>query len=178
MADSTTFPFSIFRLNLVTDTEANIANKEAVGMTIGVDNDFDAGLIDYHVVADARRTDVGNPDQIVPSTPDTGIVPVIFELEFMIDERLVDSKMMARLTKFMLEAKKTDAFLKGRFGIRYDVKSEFNITPVGTPNFSGGKLIHFDFNDDINWGGLVHCTALILFNGNPVNLIAQLDAVG
>lgn len=176
MADSTTFPFSIFRLTAAIDTEANIANKEAVGMSIGVDEDFDAGLLSYKPVFDARRTDVGNPDETVPSTPDTGITPPIFELTFMVDERLVDSKMMVRLAIFMLEEKTNLIYDKGRMGIRYDAKSEFNITPAGTPDFSGGKIIHFEFDDDMQWGGTVFCKLLILFNGNPTALLAALDA--
>lgn len=176
MADSTTFPFAIFRLKIITDTEATIANKEAIGFTIGIDNDFDAGLLSYKPVFDARRTDVGNPDETVPSTPDTGITPPIFELTFMIDERVIDSKMMARLAIFMLEEKSNTVFDKGNIGIRYDAKSEFNITPAGTPNFSGGKIIHFEFDDDMQWGGTVFCKMLILFNGNPTTLLAALDA--
>ena len=178
MANSTIFPFSIFRLTTAEDTEATIDDKEAVGFTIGVNGEFDAGLLSYKLVLDARRTDVPNPDKIVPSTPDTGIVPPVFELLFMVDERLNKSKMLARLTKFMLQEKKNNIYRKGNIGIRYDEKSEFNIMPVGTPDFSGGKIIHFDFDDDITWGGTVFCKALILFDGNPDALIAQLDAVG
>jgi len=176
MADSTTFAFAIFRLTNVGDTEANIANQEAVGMTVGVDDDFDAGLIDFHVVSDARRTDVGSPDNTTPSSPDTGNVPTAYELEFVIDERLIDSVMIPRLQKFLFGDKVTDDFSKGRFGLRYDAKSYININPLGTGNAWGGKLIHFDWDDDIQWGGLVHCKATILFTGNPAAIITQLEA--
>jgi len=165
-------------LTAAIDTEANIANKEAIGMTIGVNGAFDAGLLDYKPVFDARRTDVSNPDEQTPSSPDTGNTSPIFELTFMVDERVADSKMLARISKFMLQEKANAIFKEGRMGIRYDVKSEFNITPAGTPDFSGGKLIHFEFDDDMAWGGTVFCKALILFNGNPTALIAALDAVG
>jgi len=177
MADSTTFPFAIFRLTDTADTEANIANEEAVGMVIGVNEAFDAGLIDYHPVADARKTDVGSPDNVTPSSPDTGNVPTQYEFEFMIDERLgVNSKMVPRMLKFLFGDKVTDDFPKGRFGVRYDAKSYQNITPLGTGNAWGGKLIHFDWDDDIIWGGLIHCKATILFVGNPAAMITQLEA--
>lgn len=176
MADSTTFAFAIFRLTNTVDTEANIANEESVGLKIGVDAGFDAGLIDFHMVSDARRTDIGSIDNQTPSSPDTGNVPAAYELEFMIDERLNDTKMIPRLQKFLFGDKITDDFPKGRFGLRYDAKSYININPLGTGNAWGGKLIHFDWDDDIQWGGLIHCKATVLFTGNPAAIIAQLEA--
>ena len=178
MADSTTFPFAIFRLTNPGDTEANIADKEAVGMNIGVNNNFIIGLTGFKPTFDARRTDVGNPDNIVPSTPDTGVIPPVWQIDFIVDERLANQKAEARLAKFMLEEKANTTFKKGRIGIRYDAKPEFNFTPAATPNFSGGKIISFPFDDVITWGGLVEGTVMIQFNGNPATLIAQLDAVG
>lgn len=175
MADSTSFPFAIFRLTNTVDTEANIANTEAVGMVIGVDAAFDAGLVDFFERGDARRTDVGSPDNVTPSSPDTGNIPTTYEIEFMIDERVNDSKMIARMLKFLLGDKKTDDFSKGRFGLRYDAKSYININPLGTGNAWGGKLVHFEWNDDIQWGGLIHCKATILMVGNPAAMITQLE---
>jgi len=176
MADSTAFPFAIFRLTDTGDTEASIANEEAVGMTIGVDDDFDAGLMDYHPTFSARRTDVGSPDNKTPSSPDTGNIPSKIEIEFEVDERLIDSKMLARMSKFLLDAKETDDFQKGRVGVRYDAKSYLNVNPLGTGNAWGGKLDAFDFDDDITWGRIVHCKATILIVGNPAALITQLEA--
>ena len=176
MADSTSFAFAIFRLTNTIDTEANIANEEAVGMKIGVDAAFDAGLIDFRLVTDARRTDVGSPDNQAPTSPDTGLIPPAYELEFMIDERVNDTKMIARLQKFMFGDKITDDFPKGRFGLRYDAKSYLDIVPLGTGNAFGLKLLHFEFDDDIQWGGLVHCKATLQFSGNPAALITQLEA--
>ena len=177
MADSTTFPFAIFRLTDTADTEAGIANEEAVGMTIGVDEDFDAGLTDFVNLADARRTDVGSPDNTTPSSPDTGTVPTQYEIGFIIDERLgTNSKLIPRMLKFLYGDKITDDFPKGRFGLRYDAKSYCNITPLGSGNAWGGKLIHFEWDDDISWGGLIHCKATILFTGNPADIIAQFEA--
>jgi len=178
MADSTTFPFAIFRLTATADTEANIANEEAVGMTIGVDAAFDAGLIGFVNISDARKTDVGSPDNVTPSSPETGNVPPMYQLEFIIDERLgVNSKMIPRMLKFLYGSRVTDDFPKGRFGLRYDAKAYSNITPLGTGNAWGGKLIHFEWDDDIAWGGLIHCKATILFVGNPADIIAQFEAV-
>lgn len=175
MADSTSFAFAIFRLTNTIDTEASIPNEEAVGMVIGVNAAFDAGLMDFAVITDARRTDVGSPDNVTPSSPDTGNIPTHYEIEFMIDERLADSKMVARMQKFLLGAKITDDFSKGRMGLRYDAKSYLNINPLGTGNAWGGKLIHFTFNDDIQWGGLILCKATILMVGNPAAMITQLE---
>lgn len=176
MADSTTFPFAIFRLTNTADTEANIADEEAVGMVIGVDAAFDAGLIGYTPIADTRRTDVGSPDNVTPSSPDTGNIPPSFNLEFIIDERLADSKMLARMQKFILGDKITDDLQKGRFGIRYDAKSYMDQVPLGTGNAHGLKLTHFEFDDDIAWGGLVHCKATLVFSGNPAVWITALEA--
>ena len=176
MADSTSFAFAIGRFTNTGDTEASIGNSEAVGMTVGVDADFDAGLIDYAPLVDARRTDVGSPDNKLPSSPDTGNVPPQFRLEFFIDERINDSVMIARLMKFAIDSKETDDFQKGRFFIRYDAKSYMNITPLGTGNAWGGKLMHLDVDDDIRWGGLIHCSATILLTGNPAAFITQLEA--
>jgi len=175
MADSTTFPFAIFRLTNTVDTEANIANEEAVGMKIGVDAAFDAGLTGFKMVTDARRTDVGSPDNVTPSSPDTGLIPPAYELEFIIDERVSDTKMIARLQKMLFGDRITDDFPKGRTGLRYDAKNYVNINPLGTGNAWGGKLVHFDWDDDIQWGGLVHCKATILFTGNPAAIITQLE---
>jgi len=145
-------------------------------MTIGVDEDFDAGLVDYSLGASARRTDVGSPKNTTPSSPDTGMIPPEYEIEFIVDERLVDSKMLARMQKFILQDKITDDFSKGRFGIRYDAKSYLNITPLGTGDAWGGKLTKFELDDDIQWGGLILCKATILLAGNPAIMIAQLEA--
>lgn len=174
MADSITFPFAIFRLESTGDTETSIANTEAVGMEIGLPTtETPTGLISYKPVADGRRTDVSNPDQTAPSAPDTGIVPFLYELEFIVNEKITDSVMLARLARFMLEPKISDDFPKGKIGIRYNAKSEFNINPELV---SGGKIMHFDFLDDITWGGLVNCKVIVAFSGDPTTLLAALLA--
>jgi len=176
MADSTTFPFSIFRLTLVTDTEANIGNNEAVGMNIGLDDSTNEkiGLLSYKPVFDSRRTDVPNPDQESTSVPDTGLIPTGFELDIIVNEKIDDNIDLAKIAKFALQPKKIrGVFSKGRFGIRYDAKNYLNVTPT---NVLGLKLVHYDFLDDMVWGGLDHVKITFAVGGNPTAIITQIDA--
>jgi len=176
VADSTSFPFSIFRLTATLDTEASIGDNEAVGMNIGLDdvNNVKTGLIAYRPVFDARRTDVPNPDEQSSSVPDTGVIPTQFELDFLVNEKITVNNDLAKLSKFSLEAKVIRGiFSKGRFGIRYDVKNYLNVIPTNT---LGLKLLHFDFLDDLIWGGLVHCKATFAVGGNPQAIITAIDA--
>ena len=163
MASSTSKPFAIYRIQSPGQTEANIDDIEAVGLEIGIDDSFEAGLISYKPVADARRTDVGNPDQVGGHSPDTGNTPILFELDFIVNEKTANSKIMAKMMRWMLEDKDNDNFF-GKTGIRYDAKSWMNVEPT---SIAGGKIIHFDFLDNITWGGLVNCRALVLSHGNP-----------
>lgn len=176
MADSINFPFSIFRSTDAGDTESTIDDNEAVGMNIGLDDVNNAliGLISYRPVFDARRTDVPNPDEQSSSVPDTGVIPTQFELDFIVNEKITTNKDLAKLSKFSLQAKTVRGiFSKGRFGIRYDDKSYLNVIPT---NVLGLKLLHFDFIDDLVWGGLVHCKATFAVGGNPQQLINNIDA--
>jgi len=176
MADSTTFPFAIFRLTAGTDTEANIGNNEAVGMNIGLDDNTNQkiGLLSYRPVFDSRRTDVPNPDQESTSVPDTGLIPTGFELDIMVNEKVDDNNDLAKLAKFSLQPKTIrDVFSKGRFGIRYNAKAYLNVTPT---NVLGLKLVHNDFIDDMVWGGLDHLKLTFALGGNPAVIITQIDA--
>lgn len=176
MADSTTFPFSIFRFTGAGDTELSIGNNEAVGMNIGLDDNTNQkiGLLSYRPVFDARRTDVPNPDQESTSVPDTGLIPTGFELDIIVNEKVDDNIDLAKLSKFSLQPKTIrDFYSKGRFGIRYDAKSYLNVTPT---NVLGLKLIHFDFIDDFVWGGLDHVKLTFSQGGNPAAIITQIDA--
>lgn len=143
-----------------------------IGLPVGVD----AGLSSYEPVSGARRTDVPNPDVTAPSIPDTGIIPPAFQLDFIVDEKVANSKQMAKIQRWMLQDKETDDFLKGRFGIRYDAKDYMDIVPVGGASPSGLKLVHFQFLDDIGWGGLVVCRATLQFGGNPTAWVTALQA--
>ncbi len=179
MAASISQPFSIYRLTASGDTETSISDDEAVGMLVGISDAPSAhpvGLISYHPVNDARRTDVPEPDQQGSSVPDTGNVPLIFELDFIVNEKILDSKDLAKIQKWMLQPKivrtGTAPFPKGRFGIRYDAKSWMSVIP---DNEAGLKLLHFDFHDDLLWGGLVHCKVTLQRAGIPDDMITNIN---
>jgi len=175
VADSTTFPFAIFRLTAAIDTEANIGNNEAVGMNIGLDdnNNEKIGLLSYRPVFDSRRTDVPAPDQESTSVPDTGLIPTGYELDIVVNEKVDDNVDLAKIAKFSLQPKTIrDIFSKGRFGIRYDAKSWLNVTPT---NVLGLKLVHYDFLDDMVWGGLDHVKLTFALGGNPAAIITQIN---
>ena len=176
MADSTNLPFAIFRLTAAIDTEANIGNNESVGMNIGLDDNANEkiGLLSYRPVFDSRRTDVPNPDQESTSVPDTGLIPTGFELDIIVNEKVDDNIDLAKLSRMSLQPKTIRGiFSKGRFGIRYDAKSWLNVTPT---NLIGLKLVHYDFIDDMVWGGLDHVKLTFSLGGNPADIITQIDA--
>lgn len=176
MADSTSFPFAIFRFTGATDTEANIGNNEAVGMNIGLDDNSNEkiGLLSYRPVFDSRRTDVPNPDQESTSVPDTGLIPTGFELDIIVNEKVDDNIDLAKVAKWSLQPKAIrDFYSKGRFGIRYNAKAYLNVTPT---NVLGLKLIHYDFLDDFVWGGLDHVKLTFALGGNPAAIITAINA--
>ncbi|KKN76244.1 hypothetical protein LCGC14_0372700 [marine sediment metagenome] len=175
MADSTTFPFAIFRFTGAGDTELSIGNNEAVGMDIGLDDNSNKkiGLLSYRPVFDSRRTDVPNPDQESTTVPDTGLIPTGFELDIIVNEKVDDNIDLAKLSKFSLQPKAIrDFYSEGRFGIRYDAKSYLNVTPT---NVLGLKLIHYDFIDDFVWGGLDHVKLTFALGGVPAAIITAID---
>lgn len=145
-------------------------------MNIGLDDNTNKkiGLISFKPVFDSRQTDVPNPDQESTSVPDTGLIPTGFELDVVVNEKIDDNIDLAKMSLFALEPKAIRAiFSKGRFGIRYDAKSWLNVTPT---NFIGLKLTHYDFMDDLVWGGLNHVKIAFSLGGNPADIITQINA--
>lgn len=180
---ASTFDFIIYRVTRAVDTEANIDVKFKVEMTDGLSDEAgkEIGLTGFHIVNDARKTDVPNPDQYTAKAPDTGMIPLLYELDFIVNEKVSLSKAIAKLQLWSLEDKivrtpvspeTTAPYPEGRTGIIYKNKTWMNIVPTATV---GGKLVHFDWDDSMYFGGMVTCKAFIQYVGKPTAMIAALN---
>jgi len=177
MADSTTFPFSIFRYTSNGDTEANINDSEAIGFQYGISEPDLIGVIGFNIGIPQRRTDVPNVGQRSTEKPATGLIAIPITIPILINEKSQDvPKPLAKLLKFSLENQTVrGVFTKGRFGLRND-----NL--MGLPTIipeveSGIKFINFSLDDEINWTTHQTGTIELEFVGDYASFITNLNTI-
>jgi hypothetical protein len=178
MADSTTSPFSIYRLTAAIDTEANIANSEAIGLEYGIGESIAAGVVAFKVGVPQRRTDVPNVGVRETTRPATGLVSVPIEFTVVINEKVSDqTAIQARFLKFSLDDQDVRGiFTPGRFGLRNDKLSGFpEIIPATT---FGIRFVDYVIDDQIEWTNHQLSTVKVEFVGKYTAYIALLEALG
>lgn len=128
-------------------------------------------------VGDARRTDVPNPLNRTLRKPDTGIVSMQFQIDMIVNEKIADSKSIAKLFVMYLEANVVRAkFGQGRIGVRFDKfqNGSFDVTPT---NVQGCKIIHVEVDDQLSWGGFIPISVIIEFVGNSATIVAAMKSL-
>ena len=151
LASSTTKPFALYRFTGGADTEAGIADAEAIGFDYGINENSEIGVVGFSLGIPQRRTDVPNVGQRSTSKPATSLVAVPITIEFVVNEKVQDNpKPLAKLMKFSLEDQTVrGTYSQGRFGLRADdINSLPTIDPV---NDAGIKFVDFNFTDELEW---------------------------
>ena len=112
MADSTTLPFALYRFTTGSDTEANIADSEAIGLNYGITETSDAGVVAFNHGVPQRRTDVPNVGARTTTRPATTLVTVPIKFTVAINEKITDqAAIQARFDLFYALANSNDRYV-------------------------------------------------------------------
>lgn len=177
MADSTTSPFSIFRLTTAGQTETSIGDSEAIGMEYGVSETTGVGVISYKVGVPQRRTDVPNVGIRKTTRPATGLVTVPIDFTVIFNEKTSNqTTKQARFLKFCLDDQDVRGiFTNGRFGLR-------NNNTLGIPQFfptqtAGIRFVNYEIDDQLQWSNHLIATVQMEFVGDYAAYILLLEAI-
>jgi hypothetical protein len=133
---------------------------------------------DDHLVPDAKsfmlsmrptmaaiQTDNTNPGSQNPiRAQDTGNAPLIITLSGYFDEKSGNALGIATFRNWMRTAKVIKTlFPKGRFGLRNNVRDEFDLAPSTT---AGYRIISFELDERYEYLGLVPFTVQLRFDGD------------
>ena len=152
MADSTTFPFSLYRLTAGGDTENSIGDAEGLGFEYGVNEQTQGiGVTGFQVGVPQRRTDIPNVGQRSTSKPATSLISVPITIDYIVNEKRQNNpKPLAKLTKWSLESQDIrGVYTKGRFSLRNDNLDSF--PEIIAELVSGIRFVDFIENDEIEW---------------------------
>lgn len=173
MANSTSKDVAIYRLTFSTDTENNIDNDEAVGMDYGMKDTSDIGVITYTWHIPSRHTDVPAPADKALTNPDTGLAPLTLTIGIKFNEKNQNNRQIGLLTLWSLQDKEVrGAFSKARFGIRNNKKKWMDFKPTNT---AGWKLVDVDFDDVLEYGGMIDAKITLEFAGASSELAAKVQ---
>ena len=121
-------------------------------------------ISNYKVVMSLVTQENPNPNTNNPnSLQDTGLAIVEYELIGYFDEKSGTAGGIAQFRNWLRSAKTTTSLPFGQFGIRNDVKPEFNLTPSSA---RGLILEHFECNEDYEYIGRVPFIIKLRYNGD------------
>ena len=139
------------------------------GTKIEFDGDADtpdsrSHISSYKVIMSLVTQENPNPNTNNPnSLQDTGLAIVEYELTGYFDEKEGTAGGIAYFRNWLRQAKTSASLPFGGFGIRNDVKPEFDITPTANAGFI---LEHFECNEDYEFLGRVPFVAKLRYNGD------------
>lgn len=177
MADSTSSPFALYRFTTGSDTEANIADKEAIGLNYGITETSTAGVVAFSHAVPQRRTDIPNVGSRKTTRPATTLVTVPIKFTVAINEKITDqAAIQARFELFSLQEQNVRGiFTEGRFGLRNDNLTGF---PTINPTIDAGiRFVNYELNDMIEWTNHQIVTIELEFVGDYAAYIALLQAL-
>ena len=164
---------SIYRLtNTSTTTETSVTDKVEfdTSATNGASTTPDAKshVNTYNCVLTMVTQENPVPDSNNPSgLQDTGLAIVQYEITGYFDNTSGNAVGIAYFRNWQREDKTNSDYPFGRFGIRNDVRSEFNVRPTAT---NGLILEHFEVNEEYEYQGRTTFTAKLRYNGDIVRL--------
>ena len=139
------------------------------GTRIEFDGDGDtpdarSHISNYKVIMSLVTQENPNPNTNNPnSLQDTGLAIVEYELTGYFDEKDGTASGIAYCRNWLREAKTSASLPFGIFGIRNDVKPEFDLTPSAD---EGLILEHFECNEDYEFLGRVPFVIKLRYNGD------------
>ena len=174
---SVPFPFALYRFTASGDTEATIADTEAIGLDYGITETSDAGVVAFTHGVPQRRTDIPNVGSRKTTRPATTLVTVPITFTVAINEKTADqAAIQARFTMFSLQEQDVrGVFTEGRFGLRNDRLTGFpDINPT---SMAGIRFVNYELNDMIEWTNHQIATVELEFVGDYTAYIADLEAL-
>jgi len=182
LASSTSKPFAFYILTTGTDTEANLPDSEAIGFDYGVNEASEIGVIGFHIGAPQRPTDVPaiaetSGNERASSSPDTGIVTVKFDINFLVNEKIASfPKNIAKLLKWSVRAQTVRGIYKrGRFCLRNDKMGA--LPTILADNDAGIKFIDLTIDDEIEWSDHQTGTIHLLYTGDYTTFQTNLNTI-
>ena len=164
---------SIYRLTTSgSSTETSVTDKvefdtsatNGVSTTPGARSHVDT----YNCILTMVTQENPVPDSNNPSgLQDTGLAVVSYELTGYFDNTGGNAGAIAYFRNWQREDKTNSDYPFGRFGIRNDVRIEFNVRPTTT---NGLILEHFEINEEYEYQGRTTFTAKLRYNGDITRL--------
>lgn len=155
---------SIFRVTSSGQTETLVTDKVEFDGTHSVPDalSFMLGMRPTFASIQTDNTNPGSQDPI--RAQDTGNAPLIIALSGYFDEKGgTDAIGITTFRNWMINAKVIKTlFPKGRFGLRNNIRSEFNNTPNAD---AGYRLIGFEIDERYEYKGLVPFVATLRYDG-------------
>jgi len=177
LASSISKPFAFYRLTAGGDTEANIADAEAIGFDYGVNEQSEIGVTGFSVGTPQRRTDVPNVGQRSTTKPATSLVGIPITIDFVLNEKLqAFPKPLAKLLKWSIEAQDIrGTFSNGRFCLRNDDLDSF--PTIIAEDIAGIRFVDYTENDEIAWSDHQTGTISLEYVGTYTSLITNLNTI-
>lgn len=177
MANSLSFPFSIYRLTTGGDTELSIGDAEGLGFEYGIDRDIALGLTSFQVGIPQRKTDVPNVGQRSTSKPATSLVSFPINIGFIVNETVQDNpKPLAKLMKWSLEDQDVrGTFSKGRLCLRND--NATSLPEIIAELDAGIRFVDIIWDDEVDWSNHQTGTIQLEYVGTYTSFITNLNTI-